>query len=259
MTHYYTFLHITGMSWLIQFSPHLTFQTHFLHSRTLISVLIHYRDETRRLHYTDHGFCFRSHNSDVQALRATSQWTLQMENVIFCDVKPCWLTGVLNFSTKRAAYILGSKSKSSSMLACLLVWLPLRPWIWSWTSLPKHRKTCTELQSINFEKIVFLTLTTVRTTNPMLIGFPTHLIKRVQSVFQNSIISVEKLIVNNKAPTGFSKSAHYQRYCLIFIFTETLKIDCRWAGGHPGDCEKHRRWSGLTSTCSEWHSYSHKT
>lgn len=199
------------------------------------------------------------HNSDVQALRETSRWTLQMENVIFCDVKPCWLTGVLNFSKKSAAYIWGSKSKSSSILACFLAWLPLRPWRWSWTSLPKHRKTCTGLQPINFEKIVFITLATVRTTNLMLIGFPIHLIKTVQSVFQNSIISVEKLTVSNEAPTGFGKGAHYQRYCLIFIITEILKIGCRWAGGHPGECGKHRRWSGLTSTCNEQYSYSYKT
>jgi hypothetical protein len=150
MTHYYTFLQITGMSWLIPVSPHFTSRTQFLHSPIIISVLIHYRDETTTSPLHGSWVLFLYSHSYAQALRATSWWILQMENIIFCNVKPCRLTAA-SFWGRRV-----------SPVVCLRSVLPgwrLDPEDGGCTSLSKHRKTSTGLQSITFEKTIFLTVT----------------------------------------------------------------------------------------------------
>jgi hypothetical protein len=60
-------------------------------------------------------------------------------------------------------------------------------------------------------------------------GFPTHLIKTVQSMYQNSTLIIRKNRVNDHTPTEIKeldKDFVYPRYCLIFTLTKSSKIGC---------------------------------
>lgn len=91
-------------------------------------------------------------------------------------------------------------------------------------------------------------------------GFPTHLIRTVQSMYQSATIIVDRLLL--KLIMEFEKFALYHGYCLICTSTKPSKIGCRWQAkyfrkglnskyslirGCPGDRGKYRRWAAESS------------
>jgi hypothetical protein len=60
-------------------------------------------------------------------------------------------------------------------------------------------------------------------------GFPTHLLRKVQSMYRNTTIIIRKDRVNDNTPIQINKGVRQgcPLYCLIFTLTKSSKIGCR--------------------------------